>query len=235
MNWFKFYFNNWFSSRSVKNLTLAQEAIYFRLIIALYQEGGRLKLDYSHLKHICKTNDIQRCHKRIANVKHLFHICDGWITHAKVSEELAKSSELSTKRSESGKKGMDSRYNKAITLQNTEYRIQNKEERDEEPAAPASDFEFHPDTLECFQAWVDFIGLGPQHTAGFFQERNMKDMDASVVLHGKAKVIQCLTSKKVKYPKMVLCQLDKEEADRPSTEIQKRPEGFYEEVEQLSQ
>tara|TARA_R100001530_G_scaffold118430_1_gene85574 strand:- start:2123 stop:2851 length:729 start_codon:yes stop_codon:yes gene_type:complete len=241
MQSFKFYPTNYLGSSEIRQLSLEEECCYFRMLITLYDEDGKVEHNLHKFCAIFRIKTTKRCAKVWQKIEKFFEVSDGWVTHAKVTEEIIKHEEISSKCSAGGRKAMRKRWAKCKppydsvitkTINKKQETIDKREE--EQPPAPESDFQFHSDTKECFDAWVDFIGLGPHHTSGFFQDRNMRDMDASVVVHGKAKVIQCLTSKKVKYPKMVLCQLDKDEADKVSTEIEKRPEGFYEEIEQMS-
>ena len=90
----------------------------------------------------------------------------------------------------------------------------------------------HEDTQECFNAWIEHIGLQPWHVAGAFEAIDKGKIDVYVWMHGKEKVIEALQSCKTRSALQALSSLDAAEMEIAKQKLAK-PRVDEDEVKRL--
>ena len=84
--------------------------------------------------------------------------------------------------------------------------------------------EYHADTRECFDAWIDYLRLGPHHAPGL-ERRYIDVIDLNVIAYGKERVIECLTRKRYTSAAVALNYLTMEEQETDRAEIRQKLNG----------
>ena len=85
------------------------------LLIAYYWCNGKIPRNIDIVKNITRLNE-----KKLTQVMKFFRTEDGFYIHDRIEQELSKALEIKKKKSEAGKKGMDSRYNRTTNSVITE-------------------------------------------------------------------------------------------------------------------
>jgi len=98
-----------------RHLTCEQDGAYMRLLMAMWRSGGSLPADPSKLARITGLS-LSRWTKVCEDVLAFFEEDEGFLTQSRLTKELKKAEEKSTKRSEAGKYGATA---KALKSNNT--------------------------------------------------------------------------------------------------------------------
>lgn len=117
--WMKIVWSDY--SRDTTSLSLQEHGAYFILMREYWINRGALKADINRLYRACgaMTQSEKDSVLFILN-KYFIYTKDGKYLHKRIEAELAEATEFKRKKSEAGKKGMESRYNKATnTVTNT--------------------------------------------------------------------------------------------------------------------
>ncbi len=94
-------------------MSVSQRGIYISLILYLYRNNGKLPNDDRTLFKLCNS-DAQTFDSDWEQIKHKF-ICNEYIEHKRVTEEIEKASNYYKKKRIAGQKSGESRRNKAQT------------------------------------------------------------------------------------------------------------------------
>lgn len=87
-----------------RHLTCEQDGAYMRLLMAMWRSGGSLSADAAKLARICGLT-ATRWTKISPDVMAFFDLAEGLITQGRLTKEIKKAEEKSSKRSECGKLG----------------------------------------------------------------------------------------------------------------------------------
>lgn len=104
-----------------------ERGVYCSLIFYLYENNGRLPLDFATLGHLCNCQNFEKVWEFI---RQKFLVRKNIISHKRVIAELEKARQFLQGQSEKGVKGMNSRWhsdNTAITKRSEEKRSEGTE------------------------------------------------------------------------------------------------------------
>jgi len=210
MEWFKMYPSKYLESENVHEMSHSEEVAYFRLILKLYDKGGKVEENLTKLCRTFRIKTTKRCSKVWENIKFLFQVSDGMISHPQVTIQLQRIESERLRKSEGGRRGgLKGQGMPKDTLSNKELRTKNTEDRTKEEDFSLPVYEFHDETERVVDAWLEAAGLTTAHC----QEHKRQQIDAAVRVHGADRVEKALTAKRVVHPGFVLSSLDKGSAD----------------------
>lgn len=97
--------------RDTEHLTTEEHGAYLLLLMALWDQGGRIKADPKYLARIARVS-LRRWPKFWAELKDFFYEEGGQIGHRRIDKETAKVHEISEKRSRAASKKWTKKSNK---------------------------------------------------------------------------------------------------------------------------
>ena len=86
-----------------------QRGVYWSLILYLYCNGGRLKLDFEKLGRLCACENFEQVWSKI---ERKFSLRGGYIRHKRVTAELKRAAEFMENRRTAGLKGAAKRWHR---------------------------------------------------------------------------------------------------------------------------
>jgi uncharacterized protein YdaU (DUF1376 family) len=99
--------NAFLSDSDFQAMTAAERGVYWTLVLYLYCNNGRLKLDFAQLGLLCACENFEQIWLRI---KKKFSVRGGMLRHKRVTKELKRAKEFMEVRRQAGLKGADKRW-----------------------------------------------------------------------------------------------------------------------------
>jgi uncharacterized protein YdaU (DUF1376 family) len=115
---FQYYPSDLLSDPEVMFWDMEQIGCYWQMITFLWLNGGKFVFNEENMRRLFRVNKKITAVKLWNKIKNKFVLKDGIVTHKRVLKEMQKQEAARVKRSNAGKKGMESRWGKDNKVNN---------------------------------------------------------------------------------------------------------------------